>query len=120
MKALGSLIRGYAPFFNDEVSEFVIAVARGCGIALVQRQDQMGGISSDHKDPDIQHVSRGQHHLALPVRVLVGGVFVERHLGGEAALLGWNSQVNDTERETDHEAGSPDSYVYSVTCHFSS
>lgn len=80
----------------------------------------MGGISSDHKDPDVQHVSCGQHHLALAVWVLVGGVFVERHLGGEAALLGWNGQVNDTEREKDHEAGGPGSYVYSVTCYFSS
>ena len=31
--------------------------------------------------------------------MFVGGVFVERHLGGEAAFLSWNRQVNDTIRE---------------------
>lgn len=59
----------------------------------------MCGVSADHKDPDVQHISSRQHHFTLAVRMFVGGVFVERHLGGEAAFLGWNCEVNDTERE---------------------
>lgn len=59
----------------------------------------MCGVSPDHKDPYIQHISSCQHHFTLAVRMFVGGVFVERHLGGEAAFLGWDCEVNDTKRE---------------------
>lgn len=108
---------GYAPFFNDEIPKLVVAVARGRGVAFVQCQDQMCGIRANHEHPDVQHVSRGQHHLPLPIGVLVRGVLVECHLGGEAALLGWNSQVNDTKRKNNHEVGTPNSYIHSITYH---
>ena len=58
----------------------------------------MCGVSSDHKDPNVQHISSCQHNFPLAVRMFVGGIFVERHLGGEAAFLSWNRQVNDTIR----------------------
>ena len=89
----------YPPSFNDEVSELVVSVTGWGGVAFVQRQNEMRGVSSDHKDPNVQHISSCQHNFTLAVRMFVGGVFVERHLGGEAAFLSWNRQVNDTVRE---------------------
>lgn len=59
----------------------------------------MCGVSSNHKDPHIEHVSSGQHDFPLAVRVFVGGIFVECHLGSEAALLSRNCQVDDTNKE---------------------
>lgn len=112
-------MKGSLPAFNDEVSEFIIAVAGGGGIAFVQREDQVRGIGSHHKDPYVQHIARCQHHFTLAVRVFVGGVFVQCHLGDEAAFLGWNCQINDTERETIMRSGSPNNYLHS-TYRFSS
>lgn len=60
----------------------------------------MCGVSSNHKNPYIQHISSRQHYFTLAVRMFVGGIFVESHLGGEAAFLGWNCQVNYTKTET--------------------
>lgn len=59
----------------------------------------MCGVSSNHEDPHIEHVSSGQHDFPLAVRVFVGGIFVECHLGSEAALLSRNCQVDDTNKE---------------------
>lgn len=112
------LIRGHSPSFNDEVSEFVIAVTGRGGIAFVQGQDQVCGVSPHHKDPYIQHISSCQHHFALAVRVFVGGIFVEGHLGGEAAFLGWNCKVNDTKREMIMSPGTPNNYIFSITTIF--
>lgn len=59
----------------------------------------MCGVSANHKDPYVEHIPGRQHDLPLAVRVFVGRVFIECHLGGEAALLGWNCQVDDTNKE---------------------
>lgn len=120
LRLWGCLKRGYPPFFNDEISEFIIAVTGGGCITFVQRQDQMCGIGSNHKDPYIQHISSCQHNFTLAVRMFVGGIFVECHLGGETAFLGRNCQVNDTKREKIMRQGTPNNYVYSITYHFSS
>lgn len=56
-------------------------------------------VSSDHKDAHVQHIPSCQHNFPLAVRVFVGSIFIECHLGGEAALLGRNCQVDDTNKE---------------------
>lgn len=111
-------MRSYPPFFNDEVSEFIITVAGGGCIAFVQCQDQMCGIGSNYKNPYIQYISSSQNHFTLAVRMFVGGIFVECHLRGETAFLGWNRQVNDTKREKIIMLRTPNNYVYSITYHF--
>lgn len=50
--------------------------------------------------------------------MFVGSIFVERHLGGEAAFLGWNCEVNDTKRETIMRQGTPNNYMYSIATIF--
>lgn len=78
----------------------------------------MCGVSSNHKDPYIQHISSGQDYFTLAVRMFVGGIFVERHLGGEAAFLGWNRQVNDTETETVIRQATQNNFINSTVFHF--
>lgn len=78
------------PSFNDEVQEFVIAVPGEGGIAYIVYENQVCGVCSNHKDPHIQHISSCQHNFTLAVRIFIGGIFAECHLGSEAALLGWN------------------------------
>lgn len=82
------------PSLDDEVAQLVVAVPRGGRVALVQHQDQVVGVGPDHEDPHVEHIPRGQHDFPLPVRVLVGGVLVQGHLGREAPFLRRHGQVN--------------------------
>lgn len=83
----------------------------------------MCGVSSNHEDPHVENVASRQHNLPLAVRVFVRGVFVERHLGSEAALLSWNCQVDDTNKERltcEAKKPLPKIVIYSITCCFPS
>lgn len=54
----------------------------------------MGGIGPEDEDANVKDIPCGQHDFSLPVRMLVGGVFVQRHLGGEAPFLRGHCQIN--------------------------
>lgn len=84
----------YSPFFNDKISQLVVTVSRRRGVTFVQHQDEVGGIRAKDKDTHVQHVTCGQHDFPLSVGMLVGGVFVQRHLGCETAFLCRHCQIN--------------------------
>lgn len=78
----------HSPALYDDISQAVAAVARRRGPAHVDNEDELVLIRPFHKDADVENIPRAEDHLALPVRVAVRSVLVERHLGDEVSLLG--------------------------------
>lgn len=64
------------PFFYNDVTEPIIAVARGSGPAHVHDEDQLVFICSFHEDAHEEDVPGAEDHLSLPVRMPVRGVLI--------------------------------------------
>ena len=84
---------GLPPLYDD-IAESVAAVARRRGPAHVHNQVELIFIGPFDEDAHEEDVPRAEHHLALPVRLPVGGVLVQGHLGDEVSLLGRQGEVN--------------------------
>ena len=76
------------PSLYDDVLQPVAAVTGRCGPARVHNQDELVFVGTLHENANEEDVPCAEHHLPLPVRVAVGGILVQSHLGDEVALLG--------------------------------
>lgn len=76
------------PSLYDDVTEPVAAEARRRGPAHVHDEDKLVFVGAFHKDAHKEGVPGAKHHLPLPVRMAVGGVLVQSHLGDEVSFLG--------------------------------